>query len=62
MNLVVGGGITGQKIMGQLARYSLKHSIYLYLGHYGTGDYGTPRKRQIETKIKIFLLILIKSW
>ena len=50
----VGGGIMGQKIMGQLARYSLKHSIYLYLGHYGTGDYGTPRKRQIEAKIKIF--------
>ena len=44
-----GGGITGQ-----LARYSLKYSIYLYFGHYGTGDYGTPRKQQNDAKIKIF--------
>ena len=38
-----GSGITGQKIMGQLARYSLKHSIYFYFGHYGQGITGHPK-------------------
>ena len=50
--------ITGQKITGQLARYSPKHSIYLYLGHYGTGDYWTARN---NLKKNYYLCILNSS-